>query len=132
MTEATEFQSFEDFWPHYVRAHSDKTNRKLHFIGTTLAMACVGGAILARRRSLLLLAPVVGYGFAWVGHFGFEKNVPATFGHPAWSLRADFKMWKKILDGSMDAEVERVMRESAEAARPTEGANGAPADVTTN
>ncbi len=122
------FQSFEEFWPHYVRAHSNPTNRKLHFIGTTLAMGCVAGAALLRRPSLLLAAPVVGYGFAWVGHFGFEKNIPATFGHPLWSFRADFKMWQKIANGTMDAEVERVMSEGEEHA----SANGAHAQATAN
>jgi hypothetical protein len=118
MSEAKPVASFEEFWPEYVRAHANKTNRTLHFVGTSLAMACLGGAVLLRRKSLLLLAPIVGYGFAWTGHFGFEKNVPATFGHPLWSLQADFKMWKMILDGSMDAEVERILAEPTAASAP--------------
>jgi hypothetical protein len=133
MTEKT-FASFDDFWPYYVREHSNRTNRRLHFVGTTLAMACVGGAALLRRPALLLAAPLVGYGFAWVGHFVFEKNVPATFSHPLYSLRGDFVMWTKIANGTMDAEVERFAASAAEAApaAETEPVNGVRADATSN
>ena len=103
-----EFRSFEEFWPFYVREHSKKATRPLHFVGTTLAMASVAAGLLTRRRSLLLAAPVVGYGMAWIGHFFVEQNRPATFSHPAWSLRGDMIMWWKTLTGTMDAEVERV------------------------
>jgi hypothetical protein len=105
-----EFQSFEDFWPFYVREHSKKATRTLHFIGTSLAFASVTAGLLTRRRSLLLAAPVVGYGFAWVGHFFVEGNKPATFKYPAWSFRGDMVMWWRTLTGTMDAEVERVMQ----------------------
>ena len=108
-----EMKTFEEFWPYYVRAHSEKGNRRLHFVGTSAALALAAGGVLLRRPSMLLLAPVVGYGCAWIGHFFIEGNVPATFGHPLWSLKADFVMWSKMLDGSMDAEVERVMKGEA-------------------
>lgn len=114
------FGTFEEFWPHYVREHSQKSTRMLHFAGTTLAVACLGGALLFRKPWLLLVAPVVGYGPAWIGHFFIEGNKPATFTHPLFSLRADFVMWRKIVEGTMDAEVARVL--AAEAARATEGA----------
>ncbi len=107
MSEPT-LRTFEDFWPCYVKAHSKKATRTLHFVGTSAAMALVGVGVLTRRWSLLALAPVVGYGAAWVGHYFIEGNRPATFGHPLWSLKADFVMWKKIADGTMDAEVERI------------------------
>jgi hypothetical protein len=133
MSEKKTYGSFEEFWPDYVRAHANKTNRQLHFVGSTLALACVGGALLFRRKSLLLLAPVVGYGFAWTGHFAFEKNVPATFGHPLHSLRADAKMWKMILEGTMDDEVVKYTQPDGspvvEAPRPDEGTNGVHPDV---
>ena len=131
MSDKKTYASFEEFWPDYVRAHSNPTNRKLHFVGSSLALACVAGGVLLRRKSLFLLAPVVGYGFAWVGHFGFEKNVPASFSNPLHSFRADWKMWKMILDGSMDAEVEKYVTSQAE---PTadESTNGAHRDVTAN
>jgi hypothetical protein len=120
MSDEKAFGSFEEFWPSYVRAHASKTNRTLHFIGTTAAMACIGGAIVFRKPKLLLLAPVVGYGPAWIGHFFVEHNKPATFGNPIYSLRGDLLMWKKTLDGTMDAEVERMMamQDEAPAASP--------------
>jgi hypothetical protein len=113
-----EFESFEEFWPFYVREHSNKWNRRLHFVGTTLAVGCVASALFTRRPWLALAAPVVGYGFAWVGHFFVEKNKPASFEYPLWSFKADFIMWSKIATGKMDAEVERAiaMQKEAEAA----------------
>ena len=111
-----EFSSFEEFWPFYVKEHSKKTTRMLHFAGTTAAMACVAGAVLLKKRWLLLAAPVVGYGPSWIGHFFVEKNRPATFKYPLWSLRADFVMWGKIVRGEMDAEVERVLAEEKQRA----------------
>ena len=94
-------KSFEEFWPFYVAEHRDPTCRKLHFVGTSLAM------MLAANPLTLPLAPIAGYGFAWVGHFGFEKNKPASFKYPLWSLRADFTMWRKTVTGQMPAELER-------------------------
>lgn len=111
-----EFSSFEEFWPFYVKEHSKKTTRMLHFAGTTAAMACVAGAVLLKKRWLLLAAPIVGYGPSWIGHFFVEKNRPATFKYPLWSLRADFVMWGKIARGEMDAEVERVLAEDEQRA----------------
>jgi hypothetical protein len=117
--------SFNEFWPHYVRAHSNKGNRLLHFTGTTAAMACVAAAIVTRRPKLLALAPVLGYGAAWIGHFGVEKNRPATFGHPLYSLASDFVMWWKIATGTMDAEVERYTSEESAAPDAPRQNNGA-------
>ena len=107
-------QSFEEFWPYYVSQHRNKTCRQLHFVGTSLAMGCV--AVSPFYPPALVAAPVVGYGFAWVGHFMFEKNKPASWGGVkafAWSLRGDLRMWKKIAMGEMDAEVERVEHSGA-------------------
>lgn len=117
MSESRAPGSFEEFWDFYVRAHSNPTNRKLHFIGTSLAGVMIAGGLLMRRPSLLIVAPIVGYGFSWVGHFVFEKNKPASFDHPVWSFKADMLMWRKIASGEMDAEVERVM--AGEKAAPT-------------
>ncbi|APR81454.1 Hypothetical protein A7982_06803 [Minicystis rosea] len=114
------FETFEDFWPFYVREHANPTNRKLHFVGTSLAMATVATALLTKRRALLLAAPVFGYGFAWVGHFLVEGNRPATFKHPLWSLRGDFRMWWKMATGTMDAEVERVTQANEVVEQPAE------------
>src|SRR5580692_5804954 len=102
-----EMRSFEDFWPFYVREHAHPTNRKLHFVGTTLAMASVAAGLVTRRRLFFLAAPVLGYGFAWVGHFFVEGNKPATFRYPLWSLQGDLVMWWKTATGTMDAEIAR-------------------------
>jgi hypothetical protein len=109
-----DFRTFEEFWPFYVMEHQKKSTRILHFIGTTGAMACVAGGLLTKRRWLLALAPVVGYGPAWVSHFFIEGNKPASFKHPLWSLRGDLKMWSKMVRFQMDDEVERVLREDRE------------------
>ncbi len=103
------YQSFEEFWPFYVREHSKKLTRRLHFVGTSVALGCAAGAVLTRQKWLLLVAPLAGYGPAWFSHFFVEHNRPATFKYPAWSLMADLVMWKKMLDGTMDAEVERIL-----------------------
>ena len=113
--------SFEEFWPTYVLAHQNKTNRTLHVVGMSLALACVVAAILRRRPWLLALAPVFAYGFAWCGHFFAEKNMPATFSHPVYSARAGGLLFWKTICGEMDAEVARVLAETAdrEAAAPS-------------
>jgi hypothetical protein len=107
--EVVEPQSFEEFWPYYVSQHRDPTCRRLHFAGTTLAMGCL--AISPAAPGALLAAPVLGYGLAWIGHFAFEKNRPATWGGGKailWSLRGDLRMWRYMITGIMDAEVERL------------------------
>lgn len=111
MADGDRFQTFEEFWPFYVKEHAKKSTRILHFIGTTAAMGCLAGGLLTKKRWLLACAPVAGYGFAWASHFFVEKNRPATFTYPKWSLQADFVMWWKMVRGEMDAEVERVMAE---------------------
>jgi hypothetical protein len=106
-----EFKSFDEFWPFYVREHANDTNRALHFVGTTLALGSVAAGLLTGRRAFFVAAPVFGYGFAWVGHFVVQRNKPATFTYPAWSLQGDMLMWWKTLNGEMAAEVERVTRD---------------------
>ena len=109
------FETFDEFWDFYVREHASKLNRQLHFVGSTAALALVVGALVTKRRSLLVAAPLVGYGFAWAGHFFVEKNRPASFKHPLFSFAADWKMWSKTLVGAMDAEVERVLADERRA-----------------
>jgi hypothetical protein len=91
--------TFDDFWPQYVQAHRHPGNRALHYAGTTAALATLVGAAVSMNPAWLLLAPVVGYGPAWVGHFAFEKNKPASWEHPLWSLRGDLTMWTLALFG---------------------------------
>ncbi|HMJ50434.1 MAG TPA: DUF962 domain-containing protein [Polyangiaceae bacterium] len=106
----TEKSDFDAFWLEYVREHSHPLNRKLHMIGMSLALACFVAGVLKRRVSLLLLAPVFGYGFAWFGHFFVEKNTPQSFSHPLYSLRASAILYWKTLCGEMEAEIERAQQ----------------------
>jgi hypothetical protein len=98
--------SYEAFWPFYVSQHLHVTNRWLHFVGTTCAIACLLASVV-RSPAWLLAAPLCGYGFAWIGHFFFERNKPATFTYPLWSLRADFRMYRLIWRGRMEPEIAR-------------------------
>ena len=102
-------KSFEEFWPFYVREHSRPINRTLHFIGSTLGLVCLLETLITGFLWLIPLGLVIGYGFAWVGHFFIERNKPATFRYPLWSFRADWKMWFLILSRRMDAEVRRAI-----------------------
>ncbi len=87
---------FSRFYEHYLGEHRHPTCRLLHFLGSWLVIAVVVVAIVTRRPGVLLIAPIVGYGFAWVGHFFFEKNTPATFRQPCFSLAADWVLWWQI------------------------------------
>jgi hypothetical protein len=91
--------TFSEFYPEYLAEHRDRTCRRLHFAGTALVLLCLAAAVATRRWWLLLGLPVLGYGFAWIGHFVFEKNRPASFKHPLYSLAADFVMFKDMLTG---------------------------------
>lgn len=93
---STRFNSFREFYPYYLQEHSDSTCRRLHFAGTTLVIAVIIGVLLTGQWAWLWSLPVLGYGFAWVGHFFFEKNRPATFKHPLYSLAGDFVMYKDM------------------------------------
>jgi hypothetical protein len=104
-----DIRTFDDFWPYYVRAHAQRRTRVLHAIGSTLALVCIALAIFVSPW-FLLGAPLIGYAFAWYSHFFVEHNKPATFGHPFYSLAADFVMLWKIVTGKMDAEVARYAR----------------------
>ena len=96
---ARRFASFAEFYPHYLAEHAHPTSRRLHFAGTSLVIALVGIAVATRSAWWLAGAPLAGYGFAWIGHFAFEKNRPATFSHPLYSLAGDFRMWWQMLAG---------------------------------
>jgi hypothetical protein len=92
--------TFAEFWPYYLAEHLHPKNRLLHFIGTSLVYVIAIVAALS-SWSLLAFAPLAGYGFAWAGHFFVEKNRPATFTHPLWSLVGDFKMHALMLTGGL-------------------------------
>jgi len=106
--------TFEEFWPFYVAQHLDPINRALHIAGTGIALGCLAIAPVAPQA--LLAAPVVGYGLAWIGHFAFEKNKPATFGNPLWSLRGDLRMFARTITGRMAPELEAAREWAARAA----------------
>ena len=93
------FASFREFYPYYLSEHANRTSRRLHFIGSCGVLVLVVVAIMQRDPWWLLGALACGYGFAWVGHFVFEKNRPATFRHPLYSFMSDWVMFKDILIG---------------------------------
>jgi hypothetical protein len=93
------FTSFTEFYPFYLSEHSNRTCRRLHFAGTSLVLGTVVAALATGNAWWLAAAPVAGYGFAWVGHFVFEHNRPATFIHPLYSLMGDWVMYKDMLTG---------------------------------
>ena len=95
------FSSFHDFFPFYVRAHSNPWNRLLHAVGTISGIALVVWAFASGHGWYALLWPVVAYGFAWMGHLLIEHNQPATFGHPFWSFAGDFCMLGLMLTGRL-------------------------------
>ncbi|MBV4499038.1 Mpo1-like protein [Pseudomonas shirazensis] len=101
MDRTAQFRSFAEFYPFYLGEHSNPTCRRLHFVGTSLVIALLAYTIASGKWLLLLLIPVAGYGFAWIGHFVFEKNRPATFDHPWYSLIGDFAMFRDILLGKV-------------------------------
>lgn len=97
--------TFAEFWPHYLREHARGATRALHYAGTTLVIACLVAGIVTGRGWLFWLMPVCGYLFAWVAHFRVERNRPATFQYPLWSLIADFRMYGCWLTGRMRREL---------------------------
>lgn len=101
------FPTYKAFWPHYVNEHRGKLTRNLHFLGTSLALFFVFMAITVDPW-FLVAVPFAGYGFAWLAHFYVEKNRPATFTYPVWSLMADMHMFALMCSGRMDREVSRM------------------------
>jgi hypothetical protein len=94
-----DYASFADFYPFYLSEHRNATCRRLHVAGSWLVLGCLAAALATRNAWWLAAAPVAGYGFAWVGHFAFEHNRPATFRYPLYSLVGDWAMFSDILRG---------------------------------
>ena len=96
---ARRYLSFRDFYPFYLREHSDRLCRRMHFIGSSLVLLTLIGVFASGDAWGLVLMPLFGYGFAWMGHFFFEKNRPATFIYPFYSFMGDWVMYRDMLVG---------------------------------
>ena len=118
-----EHRTFAQFWPYYLREHSKPRTRAMHYIGTSLVVGLAIGALTTGTWWLLAAMPVAGYGFAWASHAAVERNRPATFTYPAWSLGADFKMWWMWLTGRLGPELQRAGVRPDGTLLPTAGAS---------
>ena len=103
--------SLDEFWPYYVSQHLNPANRRLHALGTAAGLVLCAAAVIFRAPSLALAGAAAAYACAWIGHFFYEKNRPATFVFPVLSLRADLRMCRLILLGEMDTEILLLMKE---------------------
>jgi hypothetical protein len=101
MSEEMRFRTFGEFYPFYLSEHSNRTSRRLHFAGTSIAAVLVATALVTHLWWLAGLALLQGYAFAWVGHFFFEHNKPATFTYPWLSFMGDWRLWWDILTGKV-------------------------------
>ncbi|SEM41744.1 hypothetical protein SAMN05444354_116116 [Stigmatella aurantiaca] len=99
--------TYAEFWPFYLREHSKPVTRWLHFVGTSLGLGIATVAVRSGRGALIPAALVCAYGLAWVGHFGIEKNRPATFKYPLWSFISDFRMLGLMAVGQLGPHLER-------------------------
>ena len=100
-------KSYREFWPIYLAEHSRPVTRGLHYLGTGLGLVLLAAALMTADWRLAAAALVSGYGFAWIGHAFVEKNRPATFTHPLWSIISDFRMFGLWLAGRLARELER-------------------------
>ena len=102
------FRSFSEFYPYYLSEHKDPVCRRLHYIGSTLVLAILATLVATGLWSYWWLMLVAGYGFAWLGHFKFEHNKPATFKYPFYSLAADWVMYKDFLTGQLEQKLQKL------------------------
>jgi hypothetical protein len=99
--DAKSFTSFAQFYPFYLGEHSNRTCRRLHFLGRTLSLVCLGLLVATGKPAYFLVALLCGYGCAWIGHFVFEKNKPASFKRPLYSFMGDWVMYRDIWTGKI-------------------------------
>lgn len=104
---AAKLTRYSEFWPFYLREHAKRWTRAVHYVGTGLVFAALVLALATGNYGWLVAMPIAGYGFAWFGHFFIEKNRPATFTYPFWSLISDFRMFGHFISGTMGRELER-------------------------
>ncbi len=100
-TGAAGYRTFAEFYPYYLSEHSNRTCRRIHFVGSSLGLVCLALLLVSQNPWWLLAGLVIGYAFAWVGHFYFEKNRPATFKYPFYSFAGDWMMWKDMATGKI-------------------------------
>jgi hypothetical protein len=105
--DSPEFADYDAFWLYYLTAHRRPATRLMHYCGTSLGVLCLAAAALTGDWRLVVAAPLVGYAFAWVGHFALEGNRPATFGHPFWSFFSDFRMLALAVSGRLGRHLAR-------------------------
>jgi hypothetical protein len=101
MSEERSFATFADFYPFYLSEHANRVSRRLHFAGSSIALALLVAALVTQAWWLVAVAIVQGYAFAWVGHFFFEHNKPATFKYPGFSFLGDWRLWWEIVTGKI-------------------------------
>jgi hypothetical protein len=89
-------RSFAEFYPIYLGEHADRTCRRMHFVGSTLGLGCLVLMLMTGQPGFLLLGLLCGYAFAWIGHFVFEKNRPASFSRPLYSFMGDWVMYRDV------------------------------------
>ena len=101
MKQTKTYRTFDEFYPFYLSEHANRSSRRLHFVGTTTALALLIIAFVTQSECLVAVALLQGYAFAWAGHFFFEHNTPATFKYPWLSFLGDWRMWWDILSGKI-------------------------------
>lgn len=110
MPQEKKYTSFWSFYPYYLTEHGDRLNRTLHFAGTACLFIILAISIILQKWWMLALIPICGYGFAWAGHFFIEKNKPATFTYPLYSLGSDFVMFWHIITGQIGKKLEEARK----------------------
>lgn len=107
MAEEKKIETFQEFWPFYLQQHAKPLTRTLHYIGTSLTFLFLYSALVTASPIWFLMIPLAGYGFAWMAHLVVEKNRPATFTYPVWSLISDYRMFFFFVFGKLNDELKK-------------------------
>jgi hypothetical protein len=114
MADEKKYKDFKSFYPYYLKEHCDVKNRLLHFCGTLFFFIFLVAGLITGKWWFFALMPLVGYGFAWIGHYFIEKNKPATFTYPLYSLASDFVMFWHIITGQINKKLTEAMSNSGQ------------------